>query len=542
MRVPLLLACAFFPLAASAQITVTSAQASGSQIYIGRAACKTQLLNFSYDVTAGHPITGEEVRLIKARTTNACSSASDPTAPDEILPAPSQSQTGNVQYNASIFLLDNGSDGDTGATCDTIGHTSGSPYTAHFCVQLHPTSGTGSPSYGDMPINFATVDPTPPINVATSTGDQHLRVTWDPGDSAENIVSYDVHVSASPDGGVADLTKFASEVKAQTNADVTTLDDGTALQNDQTYYLTVVANDAYGNQSALSATVAGTPKHVSDFYNHYNEDGGGARGLHGCSSAGTGFWVLGLALGAALIARRKRRGAGLLVLALLLPSLAQAAPYQRPERKFFFAFKVDRYDPKVDSEFSNGLTPYHDIFGTRKPIRYQIEADWEVAHPFGSLLVGATFGYWQNIGNGLLVDGTKSGDTALLDVLPFGLVGTYRFDWLADKWQRFPLIPYAQAGLSRALWASFSGTGAVSRGNDGSRGSGWTYGYTTALGVAVALDSLDPDLSLEAYNDTGIQRSSLFMEYGWTYLNNFGKSNALILSDKGWRFGISLEF
>ena len=46
----------------------------------------------------------------------------------------------------------------------------------------------------------------------------------------------------------------------------------------------------------------------------------------------------------------------------------------------------------------------------------------------------------------------------------------------------------------------------------------------------------------EAYLDTGIQRTSVFAEYGWTYLNNFNKSGALILSDHAWRFGLSVEF
>ena len=40
----------------------------------------------------------------------------------------------------------------------------------------------------------------------------------------------------------------------------------------------------------------------------------------------------------------------------------------------------------------------------------------------------------------------------------------------------------------------------------------------------------------------GIQRTCFFAEYGWTRLNDFGKSGALILSDRAWRFGLSVEF
>ena len=76
----------------------------------------------------------------------------------------------------------------------------------------------------------------------------------------------------------------------------------------------------------------------------------------------------------------------------------------------------------------------------------------------------------------------------------------------------------------------------------GGRGSGWTNGYTTALGFAVNLNAIDLELAREAYMDTGIQRTSLFAEYGWTYLNNFHRSGQLILSDRAWRFGLAVEF
>jgi hypothetical protein len=94
-----------------------------------------------------------------------------------------------------------------------------------------------------------------------------------------------------------------------------------------------------------------------------------------------------------------------------------------------------------------------------------------------------------------------------------------------------------------ALWVSYNGNGSVSSGRSaGGRGSGWTRGYTTALGVAFNLNAIDPDVAREAYLDTGIQRTALFAEYGWTYLNDFHKAGALVLSDHAWRFGLSVEF
>ena len=56
------------------------------------------------------------------------------------------------------------------------------------------------------------------------------------------------------------------------------------------------------------------------------------------------------------------------------------------------------------------------------------------------------------------------------------------------------------------------------------------------------LGALDASLAREAYIDTSIQRTSVFAEYGWTKLSSFGRSGRLILSDRAWRFGLSVEF
>src|SRR5205085_1912548 len=100
--------------------------------------------------------------------------------------------------------------------------------------------------------------------------------------------------------------------------------------------------------------------------------------------------------------RRRKSAALLVLLTLAAAGAAHAVPYERPARKMLFAFKIDRYDPKIDSEKGlNGATPYHNTFGPRAPLRYQLEADWEIARPFGTFLAGVTAGYWQNFGKGL---------------------------------------------------------------------------------------------------------------------------------------------
>ncbi|MFL5412399.1 MAG: MXAN_2562 family outer membrane beta-barrel protein, partial [Myxococcales bacterium] len=256
-----------------------------------------------------------------------------------------------------------------------------------------------------------------------------------------------------------------------------------------------------------------------------------------------------------LVFRRRRAAAAALLFAMLFaaPGARAEAPgdwlgQSRPNRFLLVGFKVDRYAPGIDAEKGLAGQPYHDIF-QKAPLRYQLEVDWEVAHPYGAILVGGTVGFWQNYGKGLTADAVThvvgpSSDTTHLNIAPFFAVVTYRFDVLADRFRYLPVIPYVQAGLGAGLWTSYNGRGEVSTrtGAGGGRGSGWTRGYCTAVGVAVSLDAIDPQLSREAFMDAGVQRTALFAEYGWTRLDGFRKSGVMILNDRAWRFGISVEF
>ncbi|MCA1828530.1 MAG: MXAN_2562 family outer membrane beta-barrel protein [Myxococcales bacterium] len=544
-----LAALTLLPLAANAQASVTSDQANGTtkEVYIGHSACvNNNGYVFRWDLGAGNPAAGATVEALHVRSTSTCG-AGNATSPDFAQQASSQAETGTDVVHAADLVVDSSDAGLPGA-CANTDRPSSSPWATYYCIEVRTpgslVTGATNSCAGCVTVKFATAPPTPPIGIVITAGDQHLKVDWTAGNSAENLASYDVHVLL-PDAGF-DPTRLAKNISAPgTTADVNTTDNGAALQDDQPYVVQVVANDVYGNVSSPADGGLGTPKHILDFYNLYRDEGGNAEGHGGCSSSGAATWI-GLAILATGLIARRRKGAALIASVALLAPAARAdrRAADRPARWLLVALKIDRYDPKIDSEAGLTGNPYHQIFGPRAPLRWQLEVDWEVAHPFGSLLIGATAGYWQNFGHGLTADTrAPSGDTALIDVLPFGVIATYRFDWLADRWVRFPVIPYAQVGLQRALWASFNGTGAVSKdATSGSRGSGWTYGYTTALGIALSLDSIDPDLAREAYVDAGIQRTSLFAEYGWTRLDNFAKGNALILTDRAWRFGLAMEF
>jgi len=545
MRIGLALAAALAPLAASGVTLTVNNTTSG--ILVGASNCKSLQLVARWDLQTT-PTGTDRIRLIGASSgSGACGSTNSTAAPDQTF----LDKTPTVQVDAMTIPAQEMvlSTSDAGVLpCDDPNVTqrsSANPLNNTICIQyiLSAVLGGTTLTSASVPVKFALAPPFPPDNVSITPGDTHLKISWSPGDPAETIATYDVHVV--PQGEVGDGGVAASV--SSTNADVSRTDDGRKLQNDAGYVVTIVATDTYGNISAPSVDQTGIPVASADFYNHYRDLGGGATG--GCSTGG-GPALIGLAaLALALLLRRRaraRNGAALIALLALLAPAARAE--DREPRRFLLGFKIDRYDPKVDSE--SGLTgsPYHDVFGTRAPARYQIEFDWEVAHPFGSLLIGATAGFWQNYGKAILRSSTPanplpSGDTALLNVFPFGLIATYRFDWLADRWERFPFIPYAQAGLMRALWVSYNGTGDVSYDRvNGGKGQGWTSGYTTALGIAVNLNAIDVELARAAYLETGIQRTSLFAEYGWTFLDGFGKHGSLILSDRAWRFGLSVEF
>jgi len=534
---------ALAPLAAAAvTFTVNGAHVD---VLVGKDKCPSQQLvvNWSLqDLTNGGPFSGDTVKVMGVRSSSTCSTINP--APELMIQDVSNPQlTGSTNTTASAMAFSTSADaGVVVGGCDNpdlVNRRSANPLTNVLCVQY---ASNGVVATDQVNVKFALAPPLAPKDVSIRPGDGHLKISWAEGDAADDIATFDVHVRQA-DAGVS--SGVSQEKITGLNADVDQTDDKQALQNGVDYTVTVVAHDKYGNVSDPSAPVTDAPVGSADFYEHYRDAGGTGGG--GCSSTGGSAAIAAGAIVLALILRRKRSAGGGAALVAVLALGHAARADDRPVPRFLVGFKMDRYDPKVDSEPGLTTHPYHDVFGTRAPPRFQLEFDWEVAHPFGSLLIGATAGFWQNYGKSIL-DSSPAGspqrseDTTVLNIFPFGLIATYRFDWLAQRWERWPFIPYAQAGLMRALWVSYNGRGNVSHDDAGSRGSGWTNGYTTALGVAVSLNAVDPDLAREAYLDTGIQRTTIFAEYGWTYLSNFHRGGALILSDRAWRFGLAVEF
>ena len=552
------LACAFFAPGAHAQIIINYNGAPvTTPITFGQADCQLpRQIAFSWVLDSqynGGPVT------VVATTTQPTAQAACPTghAEGSGIGAANSASMPVTDFLSTAASADGGT---AGQGCNTPA-TSASPGVAYFCVSYPVTSlfgGTSTSVSASVTVNYALQPPSPPISLQTSTGDSHVKLSWSPATSSDQIATYDAYAVPTTTPATPIDLAHPSSSPTSAQADISKTDDGASLQNGVTYDFAVRGTDSYGNTSGISTRVHETPIQIDDFYNRYRNEGGSAAGGNGCSTGG-GAGLLGTVLALLLLRlltlrrRRAQVAAATLVAGFFFAALPARADLSDLDTKHrasttrhaLFALKIDRYDPHIDSEKGLKGTPYHDIFHGRAPLRWQLEVDWEIAHPFGSFLLGGTAGFWQNIGRGLVHStGLRSDDTALLDIAPLSAIATYRFDWLADRFRWLPIIPYAQAGLSTALWTSYAGNGKVSRGTSsaGGRGSGWSYGYTTAVGFALALDAFTPDISNEGRVDLGLKRSSLFAEYGWTRLDDFRHHHPLILSDRAWRFGLSLEF
>lgn len=186
------------------------------------------------------------------------------------------------------------------------------------------------------------------------------------------------------------------------------------------------------------------------------------------------------------------------------------------------------YRPNIDREFgANG--PFAATFGGRHNLFFRADLAKSLLTGYGELDVGIGAGYWEKYGRGHSASGLGSDSTAL-KIIPARLSLTYRFDQLAERYRWLPIAPYVRASFDRYNWWVNNGSGATANAN-GKSGSGATNGYSLSGGIAVLLDSIDPDLAREADRDTGINHTYLFIDFTKSYIRDFGSSKSWDLSD-----------
>jgi hypothetical protein len=191
----------------------------------------------------------------------------------------------------------------------------------------------------------------------------------------------------------------------------------------------------------------------------------------------------------------------------------------------------------VDSAFSDrGLAgrPYEETFGSSRHLMTGGEIDRQILHKGGTLAVGLGGGYYHVSAAALSADGvTRSGDETSLRLFPLSASLVYR----ADIWHErsgVPLIPYVKAGLDCGLWS-------ISDTSKSSSTDGVTWGWHAAAGLAVTLDLVDPDATRTLDQETGVNQTALFFEFGRFALDGFGAANALRVGDTTWVAGLMLE-
>jgi hypothetical protein len=423
----------------------------------------------------------------------------------------------------------------------------------------------------DLPIITTTVGA--PTAVTALAADKGILVTWTPPADASLVAGYQVLCLPTPkvastagyescpfdsttsvSSGIltpADLTEVCSERVSA----ATTSNRLAGLVNGTTYTVAVIAIDPSGGVSALSPQATAMPQPTMGFYENYKADGGAATGCAMTALPPSGrsgrLWT---ALATALLIvgtwrRRRWRRASSIAIAAVLASGATAHAQDPREKSnddwaanpsaqrtgsapdWGFELGVSLYRPAVDSEFSNGLHPYADAFGTSRHLMSEVEIDRYLGHRFGSWGAGLRIGYCKLTGTATLTDGvTPSGDDTSLRLIPFSLSALYRADGLPGL-RVVPLVPYVKAGLDALMWTA-------TRSGDSAAHTGLTPGWHLAAGLALGLNAF----GLGAVKPGEIAGpGALFFEWDYAAINGLGMSGKLHVGDNTWVAGLMFD-
>jgi hypothetical protein len=229
----------------------------------------------------------------------------------------------------------------------------------------------------------------------------------------------------------------------------------------------------------------------------------------------------------------------------------QPADYRSPQA-WAVELRFGPYRPDVDSEFSGPNKPYTDFFGDGSSFLFTMEVDRQLWHGFGSFAIGASLGYFSDSAKSCLPGSCamrSAADESSINIIPFTLVGVYRFDVPALK-LNIPLVPYGKFGLAYDLWWITNGAGdtanftspADPNCKSGCDAHGGTLGYVAAAGLALMLDWLDPGSAVSLDSELGINHTYFFFELYSVVANGLGQSHALHVGDTTWAAGLAFEF
>lgn len=197
------------------------------------------------------------------------------------------------------------------------------------------------------------------------------------------------------------------------------------------------------------------------------------------------------------------------------------------------------FTPRIDDEKGLDGSPYKTIFGKKKLWLIEAELDYQITDLSGPLGVGLSAGYGWVTGKGIYAEtGETSLDSTSLMIVPLRLMAVYRFQLFARE--GIPLIPFAKAGLAYTFWWIDGTNGKIAQADD-RKARGGKWGYTLAIGLALSLNFIDPQLARDCDRSFGINDTHLLFQFVHTTADNFG-GEGFDLSRDSLYIGLGFEF
>lgn len=230
-------------------------------------------------------------------------------------------------------------------------------------------------------------------------------------------------------------------------------------------------------------------------------------------------------------------------LALVLASVVMAQAGSAVETEplgLRVAFGFGPYAPSVDREFSSDVTPYRDLFDDSTGWLFRPELSWVYPLSFGELTLSGSVGWFSDSAYAF-IEGTeeRSGGQTTIKLIPLTATAGLRLYGL-EKLLKVPVHPYVELGPTYTFWTIRDGEGDVAEVGT-VRGSGGSFGLVGTLGLALALERLDPRAARTMRESFGVHGTDLFFE--WSYARTLPiAEGTLRVGDSNWQVGLQFAF
>ncbi|MCB9650977.1 MAG: hypothetical protein H6730_30960 [Deltaproteobacteria bacterium] len=203
-------------------------------------------------------------------------------------------------------------------------------------------------------------------------------------------------------------------------------------------------------------------------------------------------------------------------------------------------FSFGPFAPDVDREFKGTATPYADLFEDSTGWLLRPKVAWVRPLGFGELTLSGSVGWFKDSAYAFVQDTMqRSGGTTTIRLIPLTAQVGLRVYFL-ESWLGFPIHPYLEVGPSYTFWRIGKGDGSVAVVGE-ARANGASLGITGALGLALALDRIDPQSARILRESYGVHGADIFFE--WDYGRTLPVfENSLEVGGSNWQAGLQISF